>query len=70
MSGSNPIGCVLGCGAGAPASEVTSAISLVVCAAQSCLSADGGTSGTLGIFQCLENNCPSQLMACKGLGIS
>jgi hypothetical protein len=69
MSGANPLGCVLGCGQGAPSSEVTSAVALVLCAAQNCLSADGGTSGTLGIFQCLQTACPMQLSACKGLGI-
>jgi hypothetical protein len=69
MSGANPLGCVLGCGQGAPSSEVTSAVALVLCAAQNCLSADGGTSGTLGIFQCLQTSCPMQLSACKGLGI-
>lgn len=69
MSGANPIGCVLGCGQNAPPAEVTAALGLIVCAAQSCLAADGGSSGTLGILQCLQMSCPTQLMACHGLGL-
>ena len=69
MSGSNPISCVLGCGTGASSTDVTAALSLIVCAAQSCLAADGGTSGELGILQCLETSCSSQVLACHGLGI-
>ncbi|HXU71899.1 MAG TPA: hypothetical protein VN947_21340 [Polyangia bacterium] len=69
MAGSNPISCVLGCGSGASSTDVTAAISLVVCAAGSCLAADGGASGTLGILQCLQMSCPSQLSACHGLGL-
>lgn len=65
MSGANPIGCVLGCGQNAPASEVTAALALIGCAAQSCLSADGGAGN---ILQCLQSSCPSQIAACKGLG--
>ena len=74
LGAANPIGCVLGCGQNAPPAEVTAALSLIVCAAQNCLStADGGTSGgggTLGILQCLQMSCPSQLNACHGIGIS
>jgi len=70
MSGSNPVSCVLGCGSGAQPADVTAAISLVVCAAQNCLSADGGTSGTIGVLQCLSKSCPTQLSGCKGIGIS
>jgi hypothetical protein len=71
MSGANAIGCVLGCGQNAPPAEVTSALTLIACAAQSCLAADGGASGggQLGILQCLQTQCPMQLAACKGLGI-
>ena len=69
MSAANPIGCVLGCGTNAPSTEVTAALSLIVCAAQNCLSSDGGTGNTLGILQCLQTSCPSQLSACHGLGI-
>jgi hypothetical protein len=65
MSGANPISCVLGCGQNAPAAEVTAALSLIGCAAQNCLSADGGQ---LAIFQCLQMSCPTQLAGCKGLG--
>jgi hypothetical protein len=68
MSGANPITCVLGCGTGAPQSEVTAALSLIACAAQNCLSADGGTSNQLGILTCLQTSCSAQVMACKGLG--
>jgi len=68
MSGANPIGCVLGCGQNAPPAEVTAALSLIACAAQNCLSADGGTSNQLGILQCLQTSCKSQVSACKGLG--
>jgi hypothetical protein len=72
MSGANPLGCVLGCGQNAPSTEVTAAVSLVLCAAQNCLSADGGTSGggQLGILMCLQKSCPTQLNACHGIGIS
>ena len=70
MSGANPLGCVLGCGQNAPPAEVQAALGLILCAAQSCLAADGGSSGTLGIFQCLQMSCPMQLQACHGLGIS
>jgi hypothetical protein len=71
MSGANPIGCVLGCGQNAPPAEVTAALSLIACAAQSCLATDGGSGagGQLGLFQCLQNSCPTQLTGCKGLGI-
>ncbi|MGZ3427506.1 MAG: hypothetical protein ACXVCV_12695 [Polyangia bacterium] len=68
MSGANPIGCVLGCGQNAPAAEVTAALSLIGCAAQNCLAADGGAGGQLAIFQCLQMSCPMQLAGCKGLG--
>jgi hypothetical protein len=70
MSGANPIGCVLGCGQNAPPAEVGAALSLIGCAAQNCLAADGGTSGQLGIFMCLQQSCPMQLAACHGLGFS
>ncbi|HEX6838003.1 MAG TPA: hypothetical protein VF334_15605 [Polyangia bacterium] len=72
MSGANPIGCVLGCGTNAPPAEVTAALSLIACAAQNCLAADGGAGGggQLGILQCLQMSCPSQLNACHGIGIS
>ncbi len=70
MSGSNPISCVLGCGSGASSTDVTAALSLIVCAAQNCLAADGGTSGTIGILQCLTTSCSSQVSACPGLGFS
>lgn len=71
MSGANPVGCVLGCGQNAPPAEVTAALSLIVCAAQNCLSADGGATGgnPLGILQCMQTSCPSQLTACHGLGL-
>ncbi len=71
MSGANALGCVLGCGQNAPAAEVTAALSLMLCAAQSCLAADGGAGGggTLGILTCLQTSCPSQLSACHGLGL-
>jgi hypothetical protein len=68
MSGANPIGCVLGCGQNAPPAEVTAALSLIGCAAQNCLAADGGAGGQLAIFQCLQMSCPMQLAGCKGLG--
>jgi hypothetical protein len=70
MSGANPVGCVLGCGQNAPPAEVQAALGLIVCAAQSCLSGDGGTGLSLGVIQCLQMSCPSQLTACHGLGIS
>lgn len=68
--GANPIGCVLGCGQNAPPTEVTAALSLIACAAQGCLAADGGAGGggQLGVLQCLQMKCPMQLAACKGLG--
>ena len=68
MSGANPIGCVLGCGQNAPPAEVTAALSLIACAAQNCLSADGGAGNQLGILQCLQKSCPMQIAGCKGLG--
>ena len=70
MSGSNPVSCELGCFQNAPPAESSAAFALIGCAAQNCLSADGGTSGTLGILQCLQMSCPSQLKACHGIGIS
>ena len=70
MSGANPIGCVLGCGTNAPPAEINAALGLILCAAQNCLSADGGTGNQLGILQCLQMSCPMQLNACHGIGIS
>ena len=67
MSGANPVGCVLGCGQNAPTAEVTAALSLIACAAQNCL-ADGGSSGQLGMLQCLQTSCAAQVKGCKGLG--
>jgi len=67
--GANPLGCVLGCGQNAPPDQVTAALGLVICAATNCLAGDGGTSGQLGVFQCIADKCPMQLAACPGLGI-
>ena len=69
MSAANPIGCVLGCGTDAPPAEVTAALSLIACAAQNCLSCRRRHGQQLGILQCLQTSCPSQLSACHGLGI-
>jgi hypothetical protein len=61
------LGCVLGCAQNAPPAQVSAALSLVACAAQSCLQ-NGTSGGGLGIFQCLSTSCPSQLSMCQGLG--
>jgi hypothetical protein len=67
--GTTNLQCVLGCGTSAPPAEVTAALSLIACAAQSCLAGDMGAGGMLQILQCLQMSCPMQLDACHGLGI-
>lgn len=59
--------CLVGCGQGASTESVTQAGALVVCAAQNCLSGDGGTAGMLQIFTCLSRQCSTQLRGCEGL---
>jgi hypothetical protein len=63
--GTQNLTCVLGCGQNADPQQVGAALALVACAAQNCLSVDGGQ---LQIFQCLGEHCRTQLMNCEGLG--
>jgi hypothetical protein len=67
--GTQSLTCIVGCGQNAPPQAIAEAGALVACAAQNCLSADGGASGTLQIFQCLSDKCPMQLSGCEGLGL-
>lgn len=66
--GAQGLSCLLGCGQNASPQAIAEAGALVACAAQNCLAADGG-AGTLQIFQCLTQKCPTQLAGCEGLGL-
>ncbi len=70
MCGTSNLTCLGGCFNGASPQAIQQAGALVLCAGQNCLG-DGGISGggQFGIFQCLQQKCPSQLSGCQGLGL-
>jgi hypothetical protein len=64
--GTQNLTCLGGCFQNAPPMALQEAGTLVACAAQNCLQADGGM---LQLFQCLSDKCPMQLAGCEGLGL-